>query len=137
MASYEIDRHTPHCCLIQPPKVHALVNLALNLHILYITGISLYTFSKCYEKLIRLPLNNWQTLIQDDIRSKEILLECTPQWRCTTPRVLGLHKICIFSLHDLFSSLYNFFVNFSGELFTILGNSERNKCKTFVLLQNL
>lgn len=40
-------------------------------------------------------------------------------------------------LHTSFPTYITGFFKFSGELFTILGNSERNKCKTFVLFQDL
>lgn len=59
-----------------------------------------------------------------------------PRWRCATSRVLGLQQTYIFSLHDLFSYFDNFFFNFSGELFIILGNSERKKCKMFALFKD-
>lgn len=40
-------------------------------------------------------------------------------------------------LHTSFPTYITVFLKFSGELFTILGNSERNKCNTFVLFQDL
>lgn len=40
-------------------------------------------------------------------------------------------------LHTSFPTYKTVFFKFSGELFTILGNSERNKCNTFVLFQDL